>query len=299
MLRFDYNIAYKGSITSKEEKRESRKRLLATVTETLELLALFVQDNNSNQELILPSIELVFSLRNAYTAPVPHNPEEEDELKDPTDAPEEEEKDEEEEAEREEGNMRHIINTEMLLAELVRGNLDACRRVQGHFLRDLGRSLHDYHTTLLGDMSLSPILDFFVVVCCPRDQVTDLTASLNPYSDSNPPPNPHPNPHPTPNPMPNPHAQPSPLAPHPSPLTLSPFSEHQGEPERPHENPVVDRARPQPAPADVHRLQLAPRFEASHGGGQRDPSPKHVRPLVGPQPRDVPEVSVWQPVSPS
>ena len=72
VLKYDYNIAYKGSIATREEKAASRARLLTTVTETMQLLTLFVQGNKRNQELILPYLPRVFALRNSYFEPPPH-----------------------------------------------------------------------------------------------------------------------------------------------------------------------------------------------------------------------------------
>jgi hypothetical protein len=146
-LKIDYNISFKGSICSAEDKVESRRMLVATVRRLVECLAIFVQANPANQNAVFSS---ALPLLRKHMGPLELPPLVDEFANDATLAAK---------LVKSPG-----LNTEEVIVECMRGNETLCaEKVPVELFADFGRLLNAEP-----DPSDSPLLDFFTTACLPN-----------------------------------------------------------------------------------------------------------------------------------
>jgi hypothetical protein len=144
-LMIDYNLSFKGSICSSEEKVQSRVYLVEVQRRFMEVLIHFVTANETNQTLVFTSaIKFLTNHLGPLQLPEVY----------PEDFPE---------ALKLQLPVSPGMNAESVVIECLRGNEHLCSEVVTRELFvTFGHLLNEFP-----DPSISPVLEFFEIVCCP------------------------------------------------------------------------------------------------------------------------------------
>jgi hypothetical protein len=144
-LMIDYNLSFKGSICSGDQKIQSRKYLVEIQRRFIEVLIVFVTGNEQNQTLIFnKAIKQLMNHLGQMTLPDTFTPDFTDEQK-------------------QQLPISPGMNAESVVIECLRANEHLCAEVVSRELFvTFGHILNEFP-----DPSVSPVLEFFEIVCKP------------------------------------------------------------------------------------------------------------------------------------